>query len=116
MEKKMKSNFNSATNSGLNAATWNQKAGTVLNNKEEPTITTRLDVEKSEIWSQEQQALLEKALKEISKDIPNRWDKIADQIPNKTKVSELSSFRIYSKIWQPLYKSIALTGRLHKPL
>ena len=82
----MKSNLNSLTNSSLNAASWNQKKGTVLNNKEEPTITTRLDAEKSEMWSQEQQALLEKALKEINKDILNRWDKIADTIPNKTKV------------------------------
>jgi hypothetical protein len=88
MEKQMRSNLNSNTN--LNAATWNTKPNNVvLNTKEEPTITTRLveTEEKTDVWTQEQQALLEKALKEINKDTPNRWERIAEVVSNKTKVN-----------------------------
>lgn len=82
----MKSNINASSNSNLNAASFNPKANNVLNHKEEPTISTKYDEEKSEVWSQEQQALLEKALKEFNKDTLNRWDRISDFVPNKTKV------------------------------
>lgn len=84
----MRSNLNSNTN--LNAATWNTKPNNVvLNTKEEPTITTRLveTEEKTDVWTQEQQALLEKALKEINKDTPNRWERISEVVLNKTKVN-----------------------------
>lgn len=117
MEKQMKSNLNSVANSSLNSASWNQKASTILNNKGEPTITTRLDVEKSEVWSQEQQALLEKALKEISKDIPNRWDKIADTIPNKTKVIFITIFLVKPKYYYKYFSYFFFVlGRLYKPV
>ena len=88
MEKQMKTNFNSS--SYLNAATWSQTKTTVLNHKEEPTISVKLDENsnetKSDDWSQEQQLAFEKALKEFNKDVLNRWDRIAEKVSNKTKV------------------------------
>jgi len=87
MEKQMKTNFNSS--SYLNAATWSQTKTTVLNHKEEPTISVKLDENsnetKSDDWSQEQQFAFEKALKEFNKDVLNRWDRIAERVSNKTK-------------------------------
>lgn len=81
----MKQTITSTTHSSLNSSTWSggvQKR--VVNITEEPT--TRFPEDQEELWSQEQQRCLEKALKEITKEIPNRWDRIAEQVPNKTKV------------------------------
>ena len=94
MEKQIRSNFNSSSHSILNANSYSQTKTNVLNYKEEPSISTKLDdganvPESNETWSQEQQLALEKALKEIGKDIPNRWDRIAESVSNKTKVNIL---------------------------
>lgn len=99
MEKQMKSSITSSSHSTLNSTTWNASKRTV-NISEEPTISynnpTELvgtDVDKNtpaaaaDTWSQEQQKCLEKALKEVSKDASNRWDLIAEKVPNKTKVT-----------------------------
>jgi hypothetical protein len=41
---------------------------------------------KSDHWTQEQQIALEKALKIITKETPNRWERIAEMVPDKSKV------------------------------
>lgn len=92
MEKSMKTNINSSSHSNLNAKSWLQKIN-FIKIKEEPTIrvdeTTTTENNNLLIdgnWTQENQKLLEKALKDYPKDYPNRWDKIASCVPNKTKV------------------------------
>ena len=42
-------------------------------------------------WSQNQQKLLELGLKKYGKDVPDRWDKIADDVTGKDKVSNRTS-------------------------
>ena len=97
MEKMMKTNFNSASLSNLNAATWNQSGGSV-EIKEQPTqaFSARFEDDaqsKSGNWSQEQQLCLEKALKEFGKDAENRWEKIAAAVPDKTKEECIERFK-----------------------
>lgn len=88
MEKQMKTSITSASHSSLNSSSWNGTQKRTVNVGDDPT--TRFDeVEAADedTWSQDQQKLLEKALKEINKDTPNRWDRIAEQVPNKNKVN-----------------------------
>lgn len=91
MEKLMKSNFNSAEFSNLNASILNNPKSTI-DIKDEPTVSENHTEEPNsnttnENWSQDQQRSLENALKEFSKDTPNRWDRIAEKVSNKTKVN-----------------------------
>jgi DnaJ family protein C protein 1 len=90
MEKLIKSNLTSSNLSKLNASTWTSSNSTSqISIKEEPTQSEKLNsnlVGIDDKWSQEQQKLFEKALKEIGKDVPNRWDKIAEIVPGKNKV------------------------------
>lgn len=88
MEKQMKSNFNSATY--LNSATWVEPKATVLSHKEAPVPSVKLDENsniesKNEAWTQDQQASFESALKQFNKDTLNRWDRIAEKVPQKSK-------------------------------
>ena len=84
----MKASITSSNHSNLNSSTWNGVQKRTVNITEEPT--KREDETSGEDpWSQDQQKCLEKALKETGKDVPNRWDRIAEQVPNKSKV-ELS--------------------------
>ena len=41
-------------------------------------------------WSQNQQKLLELGLKKYGKDVPDRWDKIADDVTGKDKVRHVT--------------------------
>ncbi len=90
MEKQLKTNF--SANNHLNASTWTD-AKTVLNRKEEPLPTVKLDENSNidettkDVWSQTQQVKFEEALKAIGKDATNRWEKIAELVPEKTKVN-----------------------------
>lgn len=99
MDKQLKSNFSS--NNHLNASTWTDTK-TVLNRKEEPLPSVNLDENsnidetmqgKKEVWSQEQQRLLEEALKSIGKDNSNRWERIAEKVPEKSKDECISRFK-----------------------
>jgi hypothetical protein len=45
-------------------------------------------------WTQESQKLFEKALKEHGKECPNRWEKIAACVPNKTKEECVERFKV----------------------
>ncbi len=89
MEKQLKSNF--SANNHLNASTWTDTK-TVLNRKEEPLPSVKLDENsnidetKKDVWSQAQQVKFEEGLKMFGKDIADRWDKIAEHVPEKTKV------------------------------
>ena len=47
------------------------------------------DDRKAKVWSQAEQKLLEQALSRVGKDAPNRWDRIAEMVPGKSKVSFL---------------------------
>ena len=96
MEKLIRNNF--TTSSYLNNSTWSEKKTTVLNYKEEPAPSVKLDenfneTSSSDKWTQEQQAKLEKALKDFNKDTPNRWDRIAEQVSNKTKEDCMSRYK-----------------------
>lgn len=94
MEKSIRTNLTSKTNTQMNV-----NASTVFKNPSSVVIaeepTKRFEEEDggesgaAVSWSQEQQKLLEKALKEVGKDVPNRWDKIAECVPDKTKVDSL---------------------------
>lgn len=91
MDKQIRTNFTS--NNYLNNSTWSEKKTTVLNHKEAPEPTVKLDEnfnETSDKWTQDQQAKFEKALKDFNKDMPNRWDRIAEQVDHKTKVNQLN--------------------------
>ncbi len=61
MEKQMKSNLNSVANSSLNSASWNQKASTILNNKEEPTQDSTEDTSAETETSTEENPEAERA-------------------------------------------------------
>lgn len=89
----MKTSITTANHSNLNSSSWTGETATnkpkrTVNISEEPT--TRFESEET-TWSQEQQKCLENALKEIPKDAANRWDLIAEQVPNKTKVTLYSN-------------------------
>ncbi|XP_021696773.1 dnaJ homolog subfamily C member 2 [Aedes aegypti] len=43
------------------------------------------DKKENKVWSKEEQALLEQAMKTYSTSTPDRWDRIAECIPNRTK-------------------------------
>lgn len=62
----------------------------MLKVKQEPNKTEDLCENKgldAESWSQNQQVILEWALKQYPKTTEQRWEKIAEHIPGKTKVS-----------------------------
>lgn len=46
---------------------------------------TKKDKKENKVWSKEEQALLEQAMKTYSTSTPDRWDRIAECIPNRTK-------------------------------
>lgn len=100
MDKQMRTNFNATTHSSLNATSWLQRLN-IVRIKEEPTI--KIDetstTENNNLlidgnWTQESQTLFEKALKDFGKDCPNRWEKIASCVPNKTKEECVERFKI----------------------
>jgi hypothetical protein len=80
MEKHMKTNITSSLNSHLNANTWSQLSSNVEKDANDNITSTKDD------WSQDQQDLFEKALKQVNKDELNRWEKIAEFVPDKNKV------------------------------
>ncbi len=90
MEKQMKTNLSSSAFSNLNAATWNQNGASSVTDA--PTLADRQYDEEPSLsdkksnWSQEQQSLFEKALKQFTKETPNRWERISESVPGKTKV------------------------------
>lgn len=93
MEKQMKQTITSSNHSSLNSSTWSGIQKRTVNITEEPTTRFPEDENESvDSWTQEQQKCLEKALKEIGKEISNRWDRIAEQVPNKTKVRLIDLF------------------------
>lgn len=82
----MKATITSSNHSNLNSSSWNGVQKRTVNITEEPTKREDENGNSEELWSQDQQKCLEKALKETGKDVPNRWDRIAEQVPNKSKV------------------------------
>lgn len=46
---------------------------------------SKKDKKENKVWSKEEQALLEQAMKTYSTSTPDRWDRIAECIPNRTK-------------------------------
>lgn len=49
------------------------------------TKESKKDKKENKVWSKEEQALLEQAMKTYSTSTPDRWDRIAECIPNRTK-------------------------------
>jgi hypothetical protein len=93
MEKFMKINF--TTSNYLNTNTWSEAKTTVLNHKEAPTPSVKLD-ENSNIeneWTQEQQGKFEAALKEFNKETLNRWDRISEKVPQKSKEECINRYK-----------------------
>ena len=97
MEKQMKTNFNSSLFSNLNAASWNQNGTSSVTDA--PTLADHQYNEESSSqikkpnWTQEQQSLFEKALKQFTKDTPNRWEKISESVPGKSKEECIERFK-----------------------
>lgn len=50
-----------------------------------PAKDAKKDKKENKVWSKEEQALLEQAMKTYSTSTPDRWDRIAECIPNRTK-------------------------------
>ena len=73
----------------------NQKKRDPRVNLNEPTILVREDIPNASIepsipldsapWTAEEQKQLEQAIKEVPKDVSDRWDQIASKIPTRTK-------------------------------
>ena len=84
MEKKLRSNFKAAN-------VLNKTVGTTLQDNQfvSDDIMTKRDDSDNEadnnVWSQEQQKLLENALKTVDKNCADKWEKISEMIPGKTK-------------------------------
>jgi len=95
MEKQMKANYSNSNY--LNSASWSETKTTVLNYKEDPTISVKLDensnIETKSIWSQDQQVKLENALKSVDKDASNRWELISELVPGKNKDECVNRFK-----------------------
>ena len=86
MEKLMKTDIKSFSNLNLNSTIKHKDE---IQIKEQPTTAENRTLDSGlnlDQWSQEQQTLLEKALKEFNKDTPNRWERIAEKVAGKTKV------------------------------
>ena len=85
MEKKLRSNFKASS-------VLNKTVGTTVQENQfvSDDIMTKRDSDNDEdnkkSWSQEQQKLLENALKAVDKNAPDKWEQIAEMIPGKTKV------------------------------
>lgn len=94
VEKQMKSNITSSSFSNLNASTWKEGSADEENSSSGNEKTIASPELASEAWSQEQQLQLEKALKEFNKDVPNRWDKIASNVTNKTKEDCINRYKV----------------------
>ena len=97
MEKQMKTNFNSSLFSNLNAATWNQNGASSVTDA--PTLAdhqynedTSSQVKKLN-WTQEQQSFFEKSLKQFTKETPNRWERISESVPGKSKDECIERFK-----------------------
>lgn len=61
-------------------------APVVVNGKgPEPAVTAPANAEEAKGWSKEEQALLEQAIKTYPITTPDRWERIAECIPNRTK-------------------------------
>ena len=107
MEKKLRSNFNASS-------VLNKTVGTNLQDNQfvsDDIMTKRDDSDDEEgnsVWSQEQQKLLENALKTVDKNSADKWEKISAMIPGKTKVYiYITVLRFYSKI------NFSIIGRMH---
>ncbi|XP_050073971.1 dnaJ homolog subfamily C member 2 [Anopheles maculipalpis] len=72
------------SNNKLNATTTTAAAAT--EGKVKPATTAKKEKEANRVWSKEEQALLEQAIKTYPVSCgPDRWDRIAECIPNRTK-------------------------------
>ena len=93
MDKKLRSNYKASS-------ALNKTVGTNIQDSHQISddiITKRNsdDEDENKInsnrWSQEQQKLLENALKVVDKNLEDRWEKIAEMVPGKTKASSKMS-------------------------
>ena len=53
--------------------------------------------QEEDVWNQNQQKLLEMALKQFSKTTPERWDKIANCVPDKTKEECIARYKVLAE-------------------
>jgi DnaJ family protein C protein 1 len=97
MEKSMKTNFSPSNFSNLNAASWNQSSDIDFV-KDAPTLAYAtiepvMLEEKRAAWTQEQQALFEKGLKQFGKETVNRWERISELVSGKNKEECIERFK-----------------------
>lgn len=71
------------TNGVTNGVETNHEAEAAVNNETESKSTKQVNTNQG--WSKEEQALLEQAMKTYPVSTPDRWDRIAECIPNRTK-------------------------------
>nr|CAB3238792.1 dnaJ homolog subfamily C member 1 [Phallusia mammillata] len=70
-------------------------------NSEEIGADAGITTDESSVWDQSQQKLLEIALSQIPKSTPERWEKIAATVPNKTKEECMTRYKfLVDKIQQ----------------
>lgn len=93
MEKELKASFYQISGSGAvkssSQLVQNKRKDVAENKLKSVDMTVRDDADEndsSKNWTQEQQKHLEVALKQISKDAADRWEKISELVPGKTKV------------------------------
>lgn len=92
MEKSMKTNFSPSNFATLNAASWNQNSDIDFV-KDAPTISYATIEPEKKAWTQEQQALFEKGLKQFGKETVNRWEKISELVSGKNKDECIERFK-----------------------
>lgn len=98
-EKLMKSNITSQGQQQSASNTWNQMNATDNSADDLNDATSKISLRTqadtvADLWSQEQQDLFQKSLKDINKDTPNRWERIAECVPDKNKEDCLNRFKI----------------------
>lgn len=78
------------------AKTIKHDIGNIVNNKI-AAIQPPSEDEDENVWTQNQQKLLEMALKQFSKTTPERWDKIANCVPDKTKEQCIARYKVLAE-------------------
>ncbi len=86
MEKKLRTNFQASSSLNKTIGTSIQDAQSLISDDIMTMRDSDCEDDNKTIWSQDQQKLLENALKVVDKNVADRWERIAVMVPGKTKV------------------------------
>lgn len=84
-EKEKKKGYNHIDDSGISKSDNPDKQAKVVVNGVVPPKTEEVPKLDDKVWTKTEQELLEQAIKTFPVSTPERWEKIADCIPNRTK-------------------------------